>query len=583
MTYWQAVSLLFLVWIISTQSQKTGIEIKQLHEGLFVEKRGGLYYQAAEWVILTTISSLPPTSHIQTYATALKAHILKVSSSFPQLKENWLVRISWCEEYLQQFITARPKRAPLGFIGKLSHTLFGTVTEDELKAYKDILAASSATLNKTVHRVNLLLSAVKKTEINVIANSAHLFKLQRYLHSMSRAVFINFAASKRAIELLELKNKLEHSVVSLEQSVRRVLSYFALRRRQINSIYHRSLTQDILPQPQLEEILRHARRLGYHTMPAPWYYANCRVAPVWGTLDDITFRVSLPLHDDQSYLRYTLKSIPYPVKPGFKAQVKVKSEVAYSSVTGSLFEPILCVGDQIQVCRGGPLYQKTSFNCERALISRDPVAKRHCSVRITPSNSTTIQESTPGFYTISTFTIATKLHCAAHAEKNVKFTSGVYLISLNQSCSLRGQDWTLPGLNKFRSPIHIKNLMPPISLNTVFRQFTALQMERIARMPHWTPIPHLEVLSVDPLAYPPRFFPMAVPDSLPWINATSIGLITCIVIISVLSIKFYPKCRRNPRLNCFFRRRQDPTTPCAIELQKRAPPPQENPLCSNPI
>ena len=95
-------------------------------------------------------------------------------------------------------------------------TLFGTEIEDELKAYKDILVASSATLNKIVPRVNQLLSAVKKTEINAIANSAHLFKLQRYFHSMSRTVFINFAASERAIKLLELKNELEHSEVSLK-------------------------------------------------------------------------------------------------------------------------------------------------------------------------------------------------------------------------------------------------------------------------------------------------------------------------------------------------------------------------------
>ena len=170
-----------------------------------------------------------------------------------------------------------------------------------------------------------------------------------------------------------------------------------------------------------------------------------------------------------------------------------------------------------------------------------------------------------------------------HAEKNVKFTSGVYLISFNQSCSLQGQDWTLPGLNKIPQSHSYKELDPTHkSQHSVSPVYRALQMKRIASMPHWSPIPHLEVLSVDPLAYPPRFFHMAVPDRLPWINTTSIGLITCIVIICVLSIKFYPKCRRNPRLNLSFA--EDKTLQPLVPLNyRREHPLHRKPLCSNPI
>ena len=286
-------------------------------------------------------------------------------------------------------------------------------------------------INATVHRVNQLLSATKINRNFIRTNSDHISKIQRFLTSVQQVVANNFRFTSDSLRLLDIRMKLEHTLVSLEQSVHRLISHYNRRRHQMNSMHHHLLTEELLPPSQLQKILQQARTLRFATMPVAWYYENCRVSPVWTSLDDITFRVTLPLHDGKNYILYSLISFPFPIRPGFKSLLEVENQVAYSSTSGLLFRPILCLGTTLKVCRGFPLYDSERFRCERALISRDSTATQHCKVKIIPSNQTSISESSPGLYVISTPSITPKLHCDSLGEESVKLTAGVYLLSLN--------------------------------------------------------------------------------------------------------------------------------------------------------
>ena len=167
--------------------------------------------------------------------------------------------------------------------------------------------------------------------MNINFNSDHINRLQRYLLSIQQTVSGNFRVFSDSVHLLSLKLKIEHSVISLEQTSHRMLSIFHHRRRQLNHLYHHALSEDLLPLSQLRNILQKARGLRYATLPDSWYYENCRVIPVWTTPEDITYKVHLPQHDGQNYFLYSLHSFLYPVKPGFS-------------------------GTSLKVCRGGPLY-----------------------------------------------------------------------------------------------------------------------------------------------------------------------------------------------------------------------------------
>ena len=573
MTSWLVELLGLLTVVVCSQSNKLGIAVKPLHQGLLIEKHGGLYYQTAEWVVLMTITSPPPTEKITVFAKVLKEEIQKVSSRFPQLAENWNSRLDWCVNIVQHFPASRNKRAPLGFIGRLSHTLFGTVTEEELQQYRNIILDNKNSLNSTIHRTNLLLSATKSNRQGINKNMEHINRVQRYLVSLRHTITKNFQITSDSISMISIRIKIEHALVSLEQSTHRILAYINHRKRQMNSVYRHALSEDLLSRSQLQEIIQKASSLRLATMPLEWYYQFCHVVPVWSTVDDITFKVHLPLHDGQNYIMYVLNSFPFPVKSGFHTKVRVRNRIAYSSSAGLLFEPILCLGTELKVCRGGALYDTARFRCERALISRDAAGTKHCEVRVYSTNRTVIKEDSPGLYIVSTPEIHPKLHCQARGEETIKLTSGVYMISLNHSCTLRGEDWTLPGLRKITTPFHISNQIAPISLRTAFAPLPISSLQTLAAVPSWTPIHELAQIKLEPLAPPSRLLSLPALNTATWINSGAIIAILLVAVILFIAARMWKKYKGSPKplLKKF------PSAPTEMELQPRTTGTAENP------
>ena len=518
-----------------------------------------------------TVSTPPPTKQALDFADTLQNQIKKVSQRFPRISENWLDRLQWCRKTLGQFEISRPKRAPLGFIGRLSHTLFGTVTEAELSQYRNLLLDTNRSLNATIHRSNLLMSAVKSNRRNINRNTDHLARVQRYLNSLHTTLEKNFQITTDTVHLLSLKVKIEHALVSLEQSIHRITSFYDHRRRQRNSLYHHLLTEELLSPDQLQEVLSQARVKRFTTMPPTWYYENCKVSPVWSTLEEVTFKVHLPLHDGKSYISYHLHSYPFPIKPDFTTSLQVKSEIAYSSTTGLLFEPILCRGGSNKICRGGPLFDAAKFKCERALVSRNAAATGQCKVKITPTNETLISEQVPGIYIISTPAITPKLHCASLGERNIRLTPGVYIVSFNYSCTLRGVDWTLPGLKQFITPYHITNQVAPLSLRSIFTPLSTTHLEQLSQVPHWTKIEKLPSITLAPLSPPASYLSLPHLETLTWINSSSIVVITLIIVIAFICVKVCRKYKPIPRLW----KRKVPSAPEVMELTNKDTPNSE--------
>ena len=120
-------------------------------------------------------------------------------------------------------------------------------------------------------------------------------------------------------------------------------------------------------------------------------------------------------------------------------------------------------------------------------------------------------ENSPGIYILSTPAVNPKLRCDSRGEEFIKFTPGDYMVSLNHLCTLRGEDWTLPGLKQFLSPLYISNQVPPISLRSIFLPYSKAHLEKIAEAPRWTPIKRLPLIKLDPLPPPPRYVPITTP------------------------------------------------------------------------
>ena len=202
------------------------------------------------------------------------------------------------------------------------------------------------------------------------------------------------------------------------------------------------------------------------------------------------------------------------------------------------------------------------IRCERALIARNTEEVKDCHVQLSPSNQTMIKEPTPGLY-VSTHDISTRLHCDAQSEQIIKLSAGVYIISINNTCTLRGQGWTLTGLNRFTTPFHIKNQVAPLSLRTIFAPFSPKLLDQIAAVPKWTPIRQLPSISLQPLSNPVIWMSLPAIGTATWINTSSIILIISIVLVLVLAKKYCRNIRFLPR----FKKKKTPSAP--MELQDK--------------
>ena len=235
----------------------------------------------------------------------------------------------------------------------------------------------------------------------------------------------------------------------------------------------------------------------------------------------------------------------------------------------SCFPPSYVLGTNIKVCRGGPLYEDSEFACERALISRNAAETKSCKVKIFSANSNRITEFRPGFYILSTPSVSTKLHCDPFSEAVIPFKAGVFMVSLNHTCTLRGKEWTLPGLNKYLTPLHIKNQIAPISLRTVFAPYAPYHLQKIVEIPHWIPISKLPSLTLEPLSEPAPLLSLPTIGAATWANSSAIIIIVTFIIILVISVKL---CNIHGRIPRFFLPKH-PSAPEEHELQTRADPP----------
>ena len=135
-------------------------------------------------------------------------------------------------------------------------------------------------LNITFHHSNLLLSATKTNRNHINTNSNHISRIQRYLTSLQRSASANFRINSDSIHMLSLKLKIEHVLVLLEQGTHRILSYYNHRKRQITSLYHHSLTEDLLPSSEV-----YSRHNDYVMLPCQLYGIMRTVElPLYGRL-----------------------------------------------------------------------------------------------------------------------------------------------------------------------------------------------------------------------------------------------------------------------------------------------------------
>ena len=129
-----------------------------------------------------------------------------------------------------------------------------------------------------------------------------------YINNFSTSVIRQFAVLQHYVSRISFQVNFEHLLVSLEQATylysRQMDAYYIQRR----SLERQQLSEEILPPSELNSIIQTAVGSKFYAVQPMWYYTHVPITPIWSQPDTLIYHATLPFHDRERYLRYSLHS-----------------------------------------------------------------------------------------------------------------------------------------------------------------------------------------------------------------------------------------------------------------------------------
>ena len=498
-----------------------------------------LFVFKADWTVLVLLQKPEMDPRIPNILHNIRILIKQTEISIHAgVKRNWNRRLRWLSDLINQPFSSRSKRAPLGFIGSLSHLLFGTVTEDELGKYQQAVKMAVTSVNRTIHLTNSLISVTKRSELAIADNQHRISNIGLFINNLTREIDAQFKQIQQVVNRMHFRHNIEHLLVSLEQAC-----YFYIRQkdtylRQRRSLEAAQLSEDIFPPEELHTIINKALKLQLHAPELSWFYSHIQVVPIAMDSDTLLYRTILPFHDGLTYLQYTFQSFPYPIADDLYVQFKLSPRLAVQTATGKMLIQHGCIGYNPYICNSGPLWSSSHFPCEKALISGDENIKGHCPIMLQNRTFPILHEPVPNVYVLSTHGNKIYQNCKGKSEKIVQLPSGVYYIQLNHTCLLKTNSWTLSGVQHIKQnstfPVRpiIVDLASPLE-KALHRSSNIL----ISHFPRWNPIQ--EIITTNFSTLPPLpILSYVTPESIitatgihSWLNSSTVIILLVLLLI----------------------------------------------------
>ena len=403
--------------------------------------------------------------------------------------------------------------------------------------------------------MNSLITVTKHVRLQTQENLHRISNLASYINNFNTSVIQQFAVLQHYVSRISFQVNFEHLLVSLEQATylysRQMDAYYIQRR----SLERQQLSEEILPPSELNSIIQTAAKSKFYAVQPMWYYTHVPISPIWSQPDTLIYHATLPFHDRERYLRYSLHSFPLPSAPGIFTQFKLKKDIALHTVSGELLIPKFCVGYNPTICHTGPHFIRKLFPCERAIVTQDETLREKCLVTImdTPTSSI-VQEINPGEYALSTHQLRAHKNCEGKPEEIITIDSGSYL---HNKCSLKTLNWTINSITHIKSSRTIPIMPIIVDLATPLKnQLPEISLDTLKSLPKWTPVQDLLKLNVTPEE------PLTLMDLTPqepinilspthsWINSSvliSLCVVTTTMIILIKCV--LPMCKTPPEMS----------------------------------
>ena len=531
-------------------------QFTRLDDGLLILDGQELKAINAEWTLLVAVEEPPMPQELLTNFQTLerimhqpRTHAFVDSLVF-QKWEFQLARIQ-ARAGLSKAPDHRLKRALFGFMGPILHSMFGVISDTELKAYSSALRSLRNEQKELVHRQNDFLSILNHTQQQVRQNSNNLNKVMKVLNDTTQVVnelYTQMISERKVRARLGFTLQMEVLFGHVETVLNMYLEESNRYLHQYASLELGRLTEELLPIETRQEIIDLAKKTtpGVTSLqPIQWYYQHLLITPLWLPGKLLAYKVIIPLIEPKNYIKYELMSWPVPYnETNITAQLEVPSLVAIDTSTGSVFTPHRCVGTRPPACRTGPVYLSSRWKCTRGILTSRKDLLSECPLTLRKQKKeAAVVEIYPGEYVLQTWKTSVVQQCLGKHGNSQELSAGTYHVHVPEGCCIQGDGWVLPGMLKRtvnRTLISRRIEVPTLSLTELIPEAVA---HRILSVEGLNPQAILPPITLSKLEIPPDL-------ELPETDTVALlygGLPVLLIICGIVVLVFLFK---TGRINC---------------------------------
>ena len=321
-------------------------------------------------------------------------------------KAFWLKSLHFIAGQLPCLSTSaqRHKRGLLDAGGMVLHQLFGEATSADIQTSRHLIQQIRESNKQVLHNANELVSVINQTYNELSLHRTHLLDIEKSVTKLYAQVNTLQRVSAIRFERLRSSISIDRSLSLLESQQlfwhRQRVQYLKER----DALEKGRLTESIMPIAELENIVQACHAKGFYVPRVEWLYEFIQIRPMWQSNDVLVYTASLPLTDNNEYLRYHLYTWPsVPNLVNFTIQLEAPTDIAYNTVSGSMYLPRGCIGRYPEVCQTGPLFNKAGLTCPRGILTNYEELRKTCHVTIRNAverTTTQIQQLSANVYVI---------------------------------------------------------------------------------------------------------------------------------------------------------------------------------------
>jgi len=370
---------------------------------------------------------------------------------------------------------SRGKRALFGIFGKISKSLFGTATEEDMGVLKENLIQARADSRVLFSNQQKLVSVFDQTKHFLAENRFGIKELQSNMAKIYKIGIRNaqtVSALTTRIDALTLAREIDVNINHLFELVDIFQTQKQIFQTQKNHLQRGWLSEEILPPDQLVSILRAIQDSHFGVLSNIWYYEYLPVTPLWELPQDLVYKILVPGLSAVDYLHYAIHYFYIPLGEEHLRQVEGQSEVVVSTASDRSFIPEedYCLGFDPRVCQ--PRKIDLIPTCETSLVT-GLEGHELCKITIIPRNNQTVaiykQSLGTNDVVIVAYTkIQATMRCVGQRPASLEIF-GPTRLSILQNCSLETEDWRIPSIRQVLTNIHISFkgyvMLPPLNVS----------------------------------------------------------------------------------------------------------------------